>query len=47
MSAYLEDQYVAFKEFNGFSPVHYVRFAEPNGRRLVHYVLFKDLNVIS
>ena len=47
LSAYLVDQYVDFKEFNDFFPVHYGLCGDLNGLNLVHYVLFGDLNVFS
>ena len=47
LSAYLVDQYVDFKEFNGFDPIHYAPCVKPRGLHLVHYVHFKVLNVIS
>jgi hypothetical protein len=44
LSAYLGDQYVDFKEFKDFFPVHYGLFADLNGFYSAHYGLFVELH---
>ena len=43
-SAYLADQYVDFKEFDDFSPIHHGLCVKLNGRHLEPNAISEDLN---